>query len=311
MKKTWKVLLCMALIMTMLLGSVAMAAAVPSPAEQAAAENHHAIAGLEGLNNGRDLGGYYTADGQYQVKHGLLFRTAKLADATDHDIALLQGLGVKKVIDLRMLPERLTKPDKKVPGAQAINISTQTIPNIFVITGEDWLTMLRSIKTGVMDTYMAGMYRQLISDPMAIKGTQKFFKEVLSADGPVLWHCTSGKDRTGIEAYLLLCALGVSEDVARAEYLNTNVFMAEKAQAQYDKAYKITHSKWIASEFFKYEGVSEGWLDIALNVIARYGGVDAYLRDVIKLTDDDFAALRALYLEPVAGAATVNLAPAA
>lgn len=309
MKKTWKVLLCMALIMTMLLGSVAMAVAVPSAEEQAAAENHHAIAGLVGLNNGRDLGGYVTADGQYQVKKGLLLRTAKLADATEADLAVLASYGVEKVIDLRMLPERLTKPDQKIPGAKTINISTQTIPNIFAITGEDWLMMLRAIKSGVMDTYMTAMYRQLISDPMAIRGTQKFFKEVLSADGAVLWHCTSGKDRTGIEAYLLLCALGVSEDVARAEYLNTNYFMEAKAQANYDKAYSITHSKWIASEFYKYEGVSEGWLDIALNVVARYGGVDAYLRNVIKLTDDDFAQLRAMYLEPAAGVAA--LAPAA
>ena len=219
---------------------------------------------------------------------------------------------MKKVIDLRMLPERLTKPDKKIPGAQTINISTQTIPNIFVITGEDWLAMLTAIKSGVMDTYMTGMYRQLISDPMAIKGTQKFFKELLSSNGePVLWHCTSGKDRTGIEAYLLLCALGVSEDVARAEYLNTNYFMGAKAQEQYDKVYKYTHMKWLANEFYKYEGVSESWLEVALNVIARYGGVQAYLRDVIKLTDADFAQLKSMYLEPVAGAATVNLAPAA
>ena len=294
MKKTWKVLLCMALIMTMLLGSVAMAAGVPSAADQAAADNHHAIAGLEGLNNGRDLGGYYTADGTHQVKHGLLFRTAN---------------GIKKVIDLRMLTERLSKPDKTIPGADNIVISTQTIPNIFAITGEDWLMMLSAIKSGVMDTYMTGMYRQLISDPVAIKGTQKFFKQLIDANGePVLWHCTSGKDRTGIEAYLLLCALGVSEEVARAEYLNTNVFMAEKAQANYDKAYKYTHSKWIASEFYKYEGVSEMWLDVALKVVARYGGVDAYLRDVIKLTDEDFAALRSIYLEP---AAAFALAPAA
>ena len=297
MKKTWKVLLCMALIMTMLLGSVAMAAAVPSPADQAAADNHHAIAGLEGLNNGRDLGGYYTADGTHQVKHGLLFRTAKLADCTEGDVALLQSLGIKKVIDLRMLTERLSKPDKTIPGAENIVISTQTIPNIFAITGEDWLMMLSAIKSGVMDTYMTGMYRQLISDPVAIKGTQKFFQQLIDANGePVLWHCTSGKDRTGIEAYLLLCALGVSEEVARAEYLNN------------DKAYKYTHSKWIASEFYKYEGVSEMWLDVAPKVIARYGGVDAYLRDVIKLTDDDFAALRSIYLEP---AATLALAPAA
>ena len=299
MKKTWKVLVCMVLIMTMLLGSVAMAAGVPSAAEQAAAENHHAITGLEGLNNGRDLGGYVTADGQSQIKHGLLLRTAKLADATEGDVALLASMGVKKVIDLRMLTERLSKPDKTIPGAENIVISTQTIPNIFAITGEDWLMMLSAIKSGVMDTYMTGMYRQLISDPMAIYGTQKFFKQLIAANGdPVLWHCTSGKDRTGIEAYLLMCALGVSEDVARAEYLNTNVFMAEKAQANYDKAYSITHSKWIASEFYKYEGVSEMWLDVALKVMARYGGVDGYLRSVIKLTDEDFAALKDIYLEP-------------
>ena len=85
--------------------------------------------------------------------------------------------------------------------------------------------------------------------------------------------------------------------------------MAEKAQANYDKAYKYTHSKWIATEFYKYEGVSESWLDVALTVMARYGGVDAYLRDVIKLTDADFAALRSIYLEPAA--ATLALAPAA
>ncbi len=307
MKKTWKVLVCMVLIMTMLLGSVAMAA---NAQEQAEAYNHHAIPGLEGLNNGRDLGGYVTEDGQYQVKFGKLLRTAKLADCTEGDIAVLQGYGIEKVIDLRMLPERLSKPDKKIPGARTINISTQTIPNIFAITGEDWWMMLSAIKSGVMDTYMTGMYRQLISDPVAIKGTQKFFKQLIAANGdPVLWHCTSGKDRTGIEAYLLLCALGVSEEVARAEYLNTNVFMAEKAQANYDKAYKYTHSKWIATEFYKYEGVSEMWLDVALKVIARYGGVDAYLRNVIKLTDEDFAALRSTYLEPAAAA--LALAPAA
>ena len=309
MKKTWKVLLCMALIMTMLLGSVAMAAVTPEAQAQADNYDHHAIAGLEGLNNGRDLGGYVTEDGQYQVKFGKLLRTAKLADCTEGDIAVLQSYDIEKVIDLRMLPERLSKPDKKIPGAKTINISTQTIPNIFAITGEDWWMMLSAIKSGVMDTYMTGMYRQLISDPMAIRGTKQFFKEVLSAEGAVLWHCTSGKDRTGIEAYLLMSALGCDPEVCLAEYLNTNVLMADEARAQYDKAYKYTHSKWIASEFFKHEGVSESWLNVALTVMARYGGVDAYLRDVIGLTDADFAQLREMYLEPVAG--TAALPPAA
>ncbi len=300
MKRFWKVMLCLALILTMLLSTVAFAAA-PSAADQAAMDDHHRLEGITGIQNARDIGGYYTADGQYQVKKGLLFRTAKLADATDGDLARLQSLGVKKVIDLRMSHEVLTKPDKKVPGAEYIRISPMFIPNIFAITGEDWMAMLSAIKSGVMDTYMANMYRQLVNDPVAIYGTKQFFKQVLSANGePILWHCTSGKDRTGLEALLLLAALGVDEEVLRAEHMNTNYFMGEKAQANADKAYKYTHSKWIASEFYKYEGVSEGWLDIMLNVIHRSGTIEDYLRNVIGLKDADFAQLRATYLEPVA-----------
>ena len=301
-KKLWSVLVCVILIMTMLLGMTAMAATMPSAEEQASMNNHHELVGLTGVQNARDLGGYITSDGQYQVKYGKLFRTAKLYDATDEDLALLQSLGVSKVIDLRMHLEALTKPDKKIPGAKTVSISTQTIPNIFVITGEDWSAMLKAIKTGVMDTYMANMYRQLVQDPLSIYGTKRFFKELLASNGePVLWHCTSGKDRTGIEAMLLLAALGVTdEDVLRAEHMNTNYFMAEKAQANYDKAYSLTHSDWIASEFYKYEGVRDGSLDIALNIIHRYGSIQDYLKKAVGLTEEDFQQLRDAYLEPVA-----------
>ena len=107
---------------------------------------------------------------------------------------------------------------------------------------------------------------------------------------------------------LFLAALGVDEEVLRAEHMNTNYFMEAKAQANYDKAYKYTHSKWIASEFYKYEGVQPGWLQIALNVIHRSGTIEDYLRDVIGLKDSDFQQLRDMYLEPVGAAA---LAPAA
>ena len=61
----------------------------------------------------------------------------------------------------------------------------------------------------------------------------------------------------------------------------------------------------------KYEGVSEKWLDVALTVVERYGGVDAYLRDVIGLTDADFAQLQSMYLEPVPASAALTFAPAA
>lgn len=303
------VLLCVMLVMSMFMGFAAFAADVPSAADQAAMNNHHAVTGLTGVVNARDLGGYYTADGQYQIKSGLLFRSANLHDATTADIARLQELGITKVIDLRMKLESLTKSNKSVPGAKYISDSLLFLPNPFVITMEDFTTTLKAIRSGVMDTYMSNMYRQMIADPVAIHATKVFFQELLDANGkPVLWHCTSGKDRTGTEAMFLMTILGCDPDVIRQEYLNTNYFMAEKAQSQYDKAYKYTHSKLIAGEFYKYECVYDSWYDLEQNVLNRYGGTVAYLHNVVGLSDQDFQTLRDIYLEP---AAAVALDPAA
>ena len=299
-KRSLSVLLCLVLVFTFLLSSVSFAVDIPSAEEQAVANDHHAL-GLTGVENARDLGGYYTADGQYQVKTGMLFRTGDLHDANDADLARLQELGVSKVIDLRMTYEMLLAKNKDVPGAEYLRLSPMFIPNLFVMNGDDWMAILKATRTGVMDTYMANMYRQLVEDPIAIKAYQDFFQEVLDANGaPILWHCKDGKDRTGIAATMLLAALGCDEDVIRAEYLNTNYFRADAKKEAYDKAYKITRSKLIAGEFEKYKGVSIEWLEIALNVMHRQGTLEDYLRNVIGLTDEDFAQLRATYLEPVA-----------
>ena len=303
------VLLAVMLIVSMFAGFAAFAADVPSAADQAAMNDHHAVTGLTGVNNARDLGGYCTADGQYQIKEGKLFRSANLHDATDADIARLQELGVTKVIDLRMAVERLTKSNKSVPGAEYIADSLLFLPNPFVVTMDDFAATLKAVRSGVMDTYMSNMYRQMIADPVAIHATKVFFQELLESNGsPVLWHCTSGKDRTGTEAMFLMTILGCDPDVIFQEYLNTNYFMAEKAQQQYDKAYKYTHIKWIANEFKTYELVKESWYELEQNVLARYGGTEAYLHNVIGLSDQDFQTLRDIYLEPAAAAA---LAPAA
>src|SRR5699024_12834665 len=56
---------------------------------------------------------------------------------------------------------------------------------------------------------------------------RKMFNVLLENDKEgesVVFHCTAGKDRTGVAAFLILSALGVSEKQIVEDYLYTNLF---------------------------------------------------------------------------------------
>ena len=324
MKRVWKVLLCVAIISSMLLTSV-FAASYPDPDTEPFPEKEH-NANLTGVENARDLGGYETEDG-YFIKEDVLFRSGNLHEA---DPAQIKDKGITKIIDLRTKLEALRKPDVDVEGAELVPISMLTIPNPFVLEGDDWKTLLKAITTGIMETWDANLYRQYIQDPNAIKATKQFFAEVLDNKGaPLLWHCTAGKDRTGVEAMLLMAALGCDYDTIRQDFMLTNAYYQQKARDSYDKAYKLTHIKAIATEFYKYEIVKEEWLNISMDVMRRMTGesnndaaLQKYLRDEIDLTDEDIATLKGYYLVPAENTAgtkgantdsitTMSVAPAA
>lgn len=299
MKRVWKVLLCVAIISSMLLTSVFAASKYPVDIPDSDVESI-----FTGVENARDIGGYETADGQNKIKEGLLFRSGNLKDAVPNEI---EAREIKKIIDLRTKVEILGKKDVAVNEAENINISMLTIPNLFVMESEDWKTLLGAIRTGIMETWDANLYRQYIQDPKAIDATKEFFHVILNNDGkPVLWHCTAGKDRTGIEAMLLMAALGCNYSTIRDEFLLTNLYYKEKAEKRYDDVLKIIPIKAIATEFYKYEIVQEKWLNISMDVMKRMTGesdndaaLKAYLRDEIDLTDEDIAQLKRYYLEPV------------
>ena len=298
MKRVWKVLLCVAIISSMLLTSV-FAASYPYPDTEPFPEKEH-NANLTGVENARDLGGYKTEDG-YFIKEDVLFRSGNLHEA---DPAQIKGKGITKIIDLRTKLEALRKPDVEVENAELVSISMLTIPNPFVLEGDDWKTLLKAITTGIMETWDANLYRQYIQDPNAIKATKQFFAEVLDNKGdPLLWHCTAGKDRTGVEAMLLMAALGCNYNTIRQDFMLTNAYYQQKARDSYDKAYKLTHIKAIATEFYKYEIVKEEWLEISMDVMMRMTdtntpdeALDAYLTDVIELTPVQMEQLKEYYL---------------
>ena len=301
-------LLCVAIISSMLLTSV-FAANYPGIDKPDDDRTGHWVTlgkSVDDVENARDLGGY-TANingKEYVIKDKMLFRSGHLQNA---DVDALRANNITKVIDLRTSLEALRKPDVKDSKITNVPISMLTIPNLFVMESEDWRTLLGAIRSGIMETWDTNLYRQYIQDPQAIKATKQFFEEVVASakEGKaVLWHCTAGKDRTGIEAMLLMAALGCDYSTILNEFLQTNVYYEEKAQASYDKVYKLIPIKAIANEFYKYEIVRKTWLqDVSMEVMKRETNTDnyedaleAYLLNVIELDSADREILRNAYL---------------
>lgn len=169
---------------------------------------------LEHAFNIRDLGGYCAADGK-SVKWNTLFRGDGLSALTEKEWDVLYRKGVRTVVDLRSTAESRRLPDGCPEGIALLlrpmqteseetpdEISPDTRPS-------DLRAFVRSVEEG---------YREIVRDdtkPMAaaLEAVIRSLK-----DGAVLFHCTAGKDRTGIIAALLYRFLGVDDEDIIADY---------------------------------------------------------------------------------------------
>ncbi len=174
---------------------------------------------FDGIENVRDLGGLMREDGA-RVRPGVLLRAGRLENASDSDIRRLEEMGLAAVIDFRDESERKRSPDRPVPGA-AYHLLPALPPleQTFRPVDDPEHTV-----EGIHRDFQR-IYRYLAQSTESQEAYASFFRILLASEGrPVLWHCTQGKDRTGVAALLLLTALGVDMDVIMQDYMLTNRF---------------------------------------------------------------------------------------
>jgi protein-tyrosine phosphatase len=247
---------------------------------------HHRVLPLQGGRNFRDLGGYRTANGR-TVKWGLLYRSGQMHDLTPADYVTLQKLGIRTVCDFRDTRERTTEPTlwpagqrpKVLSDHYALDMSSLRLP------GDPSTWTQRQVVTAMTATYpklleqFNGQYRRM-------------FAELLTGDVPLAFHCTAGKDRTGVAAALLLTALGVPRATIVDDYLLSNRHMAP--MPAHPTGFWAKLSPEAARTF---AGVDRRYIDAVFAVTDRHpGGTMGYLRDELGLDAGKIAKLRALYL---------------
>ncbi|MBP3702120.1 MAG: tyrosine-protein phosphatase, partial [Lachnospiraceae bacterium] len=168
---------------------------------------------LEGVLNVRELGGLPLQDGR-MVAHGRLIRTGRLSEMTEQDKKiLLDQWHVTTIVDLRNDAEVQEHPDPEL--GEATYHQVPIFPGIASgISKEDGGAMTMEAKTlalasrysgGRASQLLEGMYPKMVTEEFCIQGIRTFFEKLLEhGDGALIWHCTSGKDRTGLTGALLL-----------------------------------------------------------------------------------------------------------
>ncbi|MFZ4407808.1 MAG: tyrosine-protein phosphatase [Paracraurococcus sp.] len=238
---------------------------------------------LEGASNLRDLGGWPVAGGR-RVRRGLIYRSATLANLTDADQAMVASLGIRTVCDLRGVNEAALRPSRLPPSAERVHLPIEpsvgaSLRDLMLreeSTGEDVVSLLRRAYIDYLVRFL-DVYRGLFA-LLLEPGRQA-----------VLFHCSAGKDRTGVGAALVLTALGATRETVVADYRATDRIwrrdhsLPEGTPAGLANALLSTHPELL-----------EETLERAL---AAHGGVDGLLRDGLGLDDARLAALRGTYLE--------------
>jgi protein-tyrosine phosphatase len=173
---------------------------------------------LEGAANFRDLGGYRAAGGR-RTRWRRLFRADNLGDLTPADLVRIRELGLRGLIDFRIEAERQLKPDRLPENSRVLTLELGFLP-VGII---DMLGRVRagSITTAEVEQQMLACYRLFVSDHVNEYRQAVVFASV-PANYPLLMHCTSGKDRTGMATAILLLAVGVSREVISQDYNLTN-----------------------------------------------------------------------------------------
>lgn len=246
--------------------------------------------------NIRDFGGLVGFNGK-KVKEGRIYRGGFLGRVTEEDIPVIDALHLTDIIDFRGHDEFVNRPDYPFEGVSFHNfpmMKTDVKKKDSKTEDSNLLWFLGDNTDGFKHMY--NLYPDLLIHPIAIDALRKFFELLLSkVNGVFYFHCSQGKDRAGLTAYVLETALGVSEEECRADYFRTNEAMEIRVKKYIEDLhsepfYDEIYEKALKDVFF----AKEEYLNHALEVVnEKYGSLENYIKDELKV---DIDKLRALYL---------------
>lgn len=239
---------------------------------------------LSSIANFRDVAGAGLAlPSGKRMATGVVYRSATLTGMSTADEKALRKAGVGEVIDLRTTYVAAHSPDPAIKGVE------HRVVNIFAVTRT---TSVRYRTVAAAQAHMRQMNVDFVDVAAQRRQIAKALTLIAAADGPILFHCTEGKDRSGWISAMLQLTAGASRTEVTAEYLKSNEFRAELIDAAYRA--KLKSSGRTAAQVERaLRRVQSDYLGAGLDELkAEYGDIDGYLSKGLELSTATVQRLR-------------------
>jgi len=230
---------------------------------------------VEGCSNFRDLGGYPTESGR-ELRWRVVFRSDGLHELTPSGVETLRDeIGLGHVIDLR------SNAELELDGRGLLEHESMVFHHM-PLFGDHSRSERQSVKEVTLGKLYLGMVEHAAPRLAAV------IERIVVNEGSSVFHCSAGKDRTGVISALLLGALGVPDDIVVADYAATREGLEDiVAKLSRSKGYE---DMWKELPPHTLHADPETMVEFLAELRGRYGSV----RECVKVIGVGDAALERL-----------------
>jgi len=229
-----------------------------------------------------------------KMKKNLLFRCAKLSTLKKEDIVKLENIKPYAIIDFRDPKEIKKAPDNLSESLfkkyVSLPISANTLNRMVAeknIQGDNRLTY---------EKVMEESYKLYLNNH---KHVWKEFINILlnSNSNPIIFHCSAGKDRTGIASYIIQSLLNSSIELIYENYLLSNQLLSSIAATAEQTTSSKNDDLKITNVMLKALGkVQKSYLNSAIYEIKeKYQSLEMYIFNELGFNENDIKKLKKLY----------------
>lgn len=251
---------------------------------------------IKNVANVRELGGIITQD-QRVIKTGHFYRSGHLGKLKKKDFKTLKAYDITQVIDLRTDREIKKHPDRLPATVQYYNIQAfEDSEDMFSKAKKEVLkgrVTVEESNKAVEEFY--GIY--VLDNPEKIRD---IVVRMLDYDQATLFHCSAGKDRTGMIGAIMLSILKVDRQTIMEEYLLSNNGRVEDVSSRMKLAKfgKFLFPKIDYEVIENFSWIKPNYLDAMFAAIeTKYGSMDHYIKEGLKISDEQRQAYIVKYTD--------------